>query len=161
MFLVTAGMFEAMALYGSMTTRSLAGLGQFAFMGLIGPVLASLVGLFRHSSMLQFVNSAVGVIVFTGLAPWDAQRLKQMALAVPEGRMGSCAIVRALALYLDFINLFLSRSAADERCVHPEWLHDRPGRAWGNAAARGPRFRGRDFSSLHADSQASGKSEDH
>lgn len=107
-FVVTAGMFGAMALYGSMTTRSLAGLGQFAFMGLIGLILASLVGLFWHNSALQFVISAVGVIVFTGLSAWDAQRLKQMALATPEGQTGSLAIVGALSLYLNFINLFLS-----------------------------------------------------
>jgi FtsH-binding integral membrane protein len=107
-FVVTAGMFGAMALFGSTTKRSLAGVGQFLFMGLIGLVLASLVGLFWHNSALQFVISAVGVIVFTGLAAWDAQRLKQMALATPEGQAGSLAIVGALALYLDFINLFLS-----------------------------------------------------
>ncbi len=107
-FVVSAGMFGAMALYGSTTKRSLAGLGQFAFMGLIGIVLASLVGLFWHNSLLQFLISAAGVIVFTGLAAWDAQRLKQMALTTPEGRVGSFAVVGALALYLDFINLFLS-----------------------------------------------------
>jgi len=107
-FVVAAGMFGAMALYGSMTRRSLAGLGQFVFMGLVGIVLASVVGLFWHNDALQFVISAIGVIVFTGLAAWDAQRLKQMALATTEGQMGSYAIVGALALYLDFINLFLS-----------------------------------------------------
>lgn len=107
-FVVTAGMFGAMALYGSTTKRSLAGFGQFLFMGLVGIVLASLVGLFWHNSALQFLISAAGVIVFTGLAAWDAQRLKQMALATPEGQVGSLAIVGALALYLDFINLFLS-----------------------------------------------------
>jgi FtsH-binding integral membrane protein len=107
-FVVTAGMFGAMALYGSTTKRSLAGVGHFAFMGLIGIILASLVGLFWHNSALQFLISAAGVIVFTGLAAWDAQRLKQMALATPEGQVGSLAIVGALSLYLDFINLFLS-----------------------------------------------------
>jgi FtsH-binding integral membrane protein len=106
-FMVTAGMFGAMALFGSTTKRSLAGFGQFLYMGLIGLVLASLVGIFWHNSALQFVISAVGVLVFTGLAAWDAQRMKQMALAVPEGQAGSFAIVGALALYLDFINLFL------------------------------------------------------
>jgi FtsH-binding integral membrane protein len=106
-FMVTAGMFGAMAVYGSTTKRSLAGFGQFLFMGLIGLILASLVGMFWHNNALQFVISAVGVIVFTGLAAWDAQRMKQMALAVPDGQAGSFAIVGALALYLDFINLFL------------------------------------------------------
>jgi FtsH-binding integral membrane protein len=107
-FVVTAGMFGAMAMFGSTTKRSLAGVGQFVFMGLIGLVLASLIGLFWHNSALQFVISAAGVIVFTGLTAWDAQRLKQMALAIPEGQAGSVAIVGALSLYLNFINLFLS-----------------------------------------------------
>jgi FtsH-binding integral membrane protein len=106
-FVVTAGMFGALALYGSTTTRSLAGFGQFLFMGLIGLVLASLVGMFWHSEALQFLISVIGVIVFTGLTAWDAQRLKQMALALPEGQVGSYAIVGALSLYLDFINLFV------------------------------------------------------
>jgi FtsH-binding integral membrane protein len=107
-FIVTAGTFGAMALLGSTTRRSLAGLGQFAYMGLIGLVLASLVGLFWHNDALQFVISGVGVLVFTGLSAWDAQRLKQMAVSTPEGRTRSLAIVGALFLYLDFINLFLS-----------------------------------------------------
>jgi FtsH-binding integral membrane protein len=106
-FVVTAGMFGALALYGSTTRRSLAGVGQFFFMGLIGLVLASVVGIFWHSAALQFLISVVGVIVFTGLTAWDAQRLKEMALALPEGQLGSYAIVGALSLYLDFINLFL------------------------------------------------------
>ena len=106
-FLVTAGMFGALALYGSTTKRSLAGIGQFVFMGLIGLVLASLVGMFVKAPGLQFVISVVGVIVFTGLTAWDAQRLKAMATALPDGQTGSYAIVGALSLYLDFINLFL------------------------------------------------------
>jgi len=106
-FVVTAGMFGALALFGTTTKRSLAGMGQFAMMGLIGLILASLVGMFWHSSGLQFGISVVGVIVFTLLTAWDAQRLKVMAAAVPEGRFGSYAVVGALSLYLDFINLFL------------------------------------------------------
>ncbi len=106
-FLVTAGMFGGLAVYGTVTRRSLAGLGQFLFMGLMGVVLASVVGMFWHSDGLQFVLSFVGVIVFTGLAAYDAQRLKAMAQTTPEGRVGSYAIVGALTLYLDFINIFL------------------------------------------------------
>ena len=106
-FLVSAGMFGALALYGTTTKRSLAGWGQFLFMGLIGVVLASIVGIFWQSDGLQFVIAFVGVIVFTGLTAYDAQRLKHMALAMPSGQAGSYAIVGALALYLDFINLFL------------------------------------------------------
>jgi FtsH-binding integral membrane protein len=85
----------------------LAGAGQFFFMGLIGVVLASVVGMFWHSAALQFLISVVGVIVFTGLTAWDAQRLKQMALTIPDSQSGSYAIVGALSLYLNFLNLFL------------------------------------------------------
>jgi len=106
-FFVTAGMFGALALYGTTTSRSLAGWGQFLFMGLIGVVIASIVGVFWHNDAFQFVLSFIGVIVFTGLTAYDAQRLKAMALALPEGQTGSYAIVGALTLYLDFINLFL------------------------------------------------------
>ena len=106
-FVTTSAMFGALALYGTVTKRSLAGIGQFAFMGLIGVVIASIVGIFWQNSMLQFVISICGVVVFTGLTMWDAQRLKQMALVLPDGRTQSYAVVGALALYLDFINLFL------------------------------------------------------
>ena len=106
-FVVTAGMFGALALFGSTTKRSLAGAGQFFMMGLVGLILASVVGIFWQNDALQFLISVVGVIVFTGLTAWDAQRLKQMALALPEGQLASHAIVGALSLYLDFINLFL------------------------------------------------------
>jgi FtsH-binding integral membrane protein len=106
-FLTTAGMFGALALYGTVTKRSLVGLGQFAFMGLIGILIASVVGWFWQSDTLQFLISACGVIVFTGLTAYDAQRLKAMALAVEGPQIGSYAISGALALYLDFVNLFL------------------------------------------------------
>jgi len=105
-FVVTAGMFGALAAFGSTTKRSLAGAGQFFFMGLV-LILASILGLFWHSDALQFLISVVGVIVFTGLTAWDAQRLKHMATELPEGRSGAYAIVGALSLYLSFINLFL------------------------------------------------------
>jgi FtsH-binding integral membrane protein len=105
-FIITAGMFGATAVFGTVTKRSLAGLGQFLFMGLIGLILAMIVGFFWHSDALQFVISVVGVLVFTGLTAWDAQRLKQMAVALPDGRVGAFAVVGALSLYLDFINLF-------------------------------------------------------
>jgi FtsH-binding integral membrane protein len=106
-FVVCAVMFGALALYGSTTSRSLAGVGQFAFMGLIGVIAASVVGIFWHNDALQFVIACVGVVVFTSLTAWDAQRLKAMALALPEGEVGSYTIVGALSLYLNFINLFL------------------------------------------------------
>src|SRR5205807_3118734 len=106
-FVVTAGMFGALAPFCSTTKRSLAGAGQFFMMGLIGLILASIVGMFWHNDALQFLISVVGVIVFTGLTAWDAQRLKQMAVALPEGQVGAYAVVGALSLYLNFINLFL------------------------------------------------------
>lgn len=106
-FIVTAGMFGGMAVYGTTTRRSLAGFGQFLFMGLIGIVIASLVGIFWQSDGLQFVISFIGVIVFTGLTAYDAQRLKSMALSTSAGQMGTYTVVGALALYLDFVNLFL------------------------------------------------------
>jgi FtsH-binding integral membrane protein len=105
-FAVTAGMFGALAVFGSTTKRSLAGAAQFFYMGLIGLVLASIVGLFWRNDALEFLISVVGVIVFTGLTAWDAQRLKQMA-AGPQAVSGSYAIMGALSLYLNFINLFL------------------------------------------------------
>jgi FtsH-binding integral membrane protein len=105
-FVVTAGMFGALALFGTFTKRSLAGVGQFMFMGLIGLIIASVVNLFVLSSAVDFVVSVVGVLVFTGLTAWDAQRMKQMAVSLPDGRVGSYAVVGALSLYLDFINLF-------------------------------------------------------
>ena len=105
-FVIAGAMFGSMAVFGSVTKRSLAGVGQFFFMGLIGLIIASVVGIFWHSDALQFVISIVGVLVFTGLTAWDAQRLKQMATVLPDGRVGSYAVVGALSLYLDFINLF-------------------------------------------------------
>ena len=106
-FVVTAGMFGALAVFGTTTKRSLAGAGQFFFMGLIGLILASIVGMFWNNDALQFLISVVGVIVFTGLTAWDAQRLKEMAATVPGDRVGAYAVVGALSLYLNFINLFL------------------------------------------------------
>jgi FtsH-binding integral membrane protein len=110
-FVVTAGMFGGAALFGTVTKRSLAGWGQFFYMGFIGIFLALIVSLFwrgaAESAGLQFGISVIGVIVFTGLAAWKGQYLKQLALALPEGQQGSYAVVGALQLYITFINLFL------------------------------------------------------
>ena len=106
-FVTSAVMFGALAMYGTTTERSLAGVGQFAFMGLIGVIVASIVGIFWQNDALQFLIAFAGVIVFTGLTAWDAQRLKNMALQLPGGEVGAYAIVGALSLYLNFINLFL------------------------------------------------------
>ena len=105
-FVIAGGMFGTMAVFGSLTKRSLAGVGQFMFMGLIGLIIASIVNIFWFNDMLNFVICVIGVLVFTGLTAWDAQRMKQMAVALPDGRVGTYAVVGALTLYLDFINLF-------------------------------------------------------
>jgi len=107
-FFVTAGMFGAMSLWGYTTKRDLTGFGSFLFMGLIGLILASLAGMFFHSTQLQFVISVLGVFIFTGLTAYDSQSIKNMYYVGDNGEMvGKKAIMGALRLYLDFINLFL------------------------------------------------------
>jgi len=104
-FVITAGTFGAMSAFGYLTKRDLTGWGSFLFMGLIGVVIASLVNIFTQSSAVSWIISAVGVIVFTGLTAYDTQKIKAMAANGAEGRKP--AILGALTLYLDFINLFL------------------------------------------------------
>jgi hypothetical protein len=109
-FFITAASFGALSLYGYTTRRDLTGMGSFLFMGLIGIIIASLVNLFLASSMLQFIVSVVGVLVFAGLTAWDTQRLKNDYI-YGAGSMGGdvaqrSAIMGALSLYLNFINLF-------------------------------------------------------
>ena len=107
-FLVAAGMFGSLAVYGARhQARSLA-MGRFMFMGLIGLILTSIVGFFWHSDALQFAIGIVGVLVFAGLTAYDTQRLQTMALQLQEAQTGSYAIAGALSLYLDFVNMFLS-----------------------------------------------------
>lgn len=106
-FGVSATMFGALAVYGTVTKRSLDGVGSFAFMGLVGLIIASIVNWFLKSDAMHFVLSVIGVIVFTGLTAYDAQKMRQMALAVEGEQAGSYAVGGALSLYLDFINLFL------------------------------------------------------
>jgi FtsH-binding integral membrane protein len=107
-FFVTAATFGAMSLWGYTTNRDLTGMGSFLFMGLIGLILASLANFFFHSTQLQFVISVIGVLIFTGLTAYDSQSIKNMYFAGDDGEvMGKKAIMGALRLYLDFINLFL------------------------------------------------------
>ena len=108
-FIVTAGTFGAMSVYGYVTKRDLTSLGSILFMALIGLIIASLVNIFMHSSMMQWIISLVGVVVFAGLTAYDTQKLKMIAMATQnDARMASrLAISGALALYLDFLNLFL------------------------------------------------------
>ncbi len=104
-FVVTAGMFGAMSVFGYATRRDLTSWGSFLFMGLIGVVIASVVNIFVGSSAVSWVVSGVGVIVFTGLTAYDTWKIKEMAAQGTGGRKP--AILGALTLYLDFINLFL------------------------------------------------------
>ena len=110
-FLVTAGMFGAMAVYGLVTKRDLSGMGSFMFMGLIGILLASVVNIFLHSSALYWAISAIGVLVFVGLTAYDVQKIKTIGeegiMQQGEAAIRKGSIIGALALYLDFINLFL------------------------------------------------------
>jgi FtsH-binding integral membrane protein len=107
-FFITAGTFAAMSLYGYTTKRDLTKLGSFLFMGLIGVVIASVVNMFLASSALQFVISVVGVLVFVGLTAYDTQAIKNIYNAADDSETyGKKAIMGALRLYLDFINLFI------------------------------------------------------
>ena len=107
-FFITAGTFGSMSLYGYTTKRDLSQLGSFLFMGLIGIVIAGLVNMFIGSTALQLTISVIGVIVFVGLTAWDTQRIRAMYLQA-DGTVaaGKKAIMGALSLYLDFLNLFL------------------------------------------------------
>jgi FtsH-binding integral membrane protein len=105
-FVSTAGTFAAMSIYGTVTRRDLSSWGSFLFMGLIGVIIASLVNMFLHSSMVTFVVSCMSVVVFTGLTAYDTQKLRAFARA--GGGSGAMAVNGALALYLDFVNLFLA-----------------------------------------------------
>jgi len=110
-FFICAGTFLACSIYGWTTKRDLTSLGGFMVMGLIGIIIASVVNMFVRSSGMSMVISYIGVLVFVGLTAWDTQKIKNMALTQPAGleagvvRKG--AILGALSLYLDFINLFL------------------------------------------------------
>jgi FtsH-binding integral membrane protein len=108
-FFITAATFAATSLYGYTTRRDLSGFGSFLFMGLIGIVIASLVNIFIGSTALQFAISVITVLVFTGLTAYDTQRIKEVYLASDAGDvMAKKALLGALALYLDFINIFLA-----------------------------------------------------
>jgi uncharacterized protein len=107
-FFITAGTFAAMSLYGYTTRRDLSQFGSFLMMGLIGIIIASLVNLFIASSALQFAISVIGVIVFIGLTAYDTQQIKEMYFEYDDGQVaGKKAVMGALSLHLDFINLFM------------------------------------------------------
>lgn len=110
-FFITAATFGACSVYGMVTKKDLTSVGSFMFMGLIGIIIASLVNLFLQSSAMNMIISYIGVFVFIGLTAYDTQKIKMMAVSQPDGldtgvvRKG--AILGALSLYLDFINMFL------------------------------------------------------
>lgn len=108
-FFITAGTFGAMALIGSTTKKDLTKMGGILFMALIGLIIAGLVNIFLKSTMFDLIVSGIGVLVFTGLTAWDAQKIKQNLRMAPDAGEGAqkVALLGSLSLYLDFINLFL------------------------------------------------------
>ena len=109
-FFITTGMFGVMALVGATTKRDLSKMGSILFMALIGLIIASLVNIFLHSSGLDWIISLIGVVLFTALTAYDVQRVKRLATEsdlYDDTQVGRLAIISALSLYLDFINLFL------------------------------------------------------
>ena len=107
-FFITAGTFGAMSIYGYTTKRDLTKFGSFLMMGLIGIIIASIVNIFMKSTMMYFVISILGVLIFVGLTAYDTQKIKNMYLASDDSEIsGKKAVMGALTLYLDFINLFI------------------------------------------------------
>lgn len=107
-FFISAASFGALSLYGYTTQRDLSAFGSFLVMGLFGLIIAMLVNIFLASSALNFAISVIGVLVFAGLTAWDTQKIKEMYSASDDGSVaGRKAVMGALSLYLDFINLFL------------------------------------------------------
>jgi FtsH-binding integral membrane protein len=107
-FFICSATFGAMSIYGYTTKRDLTKLGSFLMMGLIGIIIASVVNIFLKSTMMYFVISILGVLIFVGLTAYDTQKIKNMYMASDSGElMGKKAVMGALTLYLDFINLFI------------------------------------------------------
>jgi uncharacterized protein len=111
-FVITSAMFGAMAVYGFVTKKDLSSWGSFLFMGLIGMIIASVVNIFIGSSMMSWIISAIGVLVFTGLTAYDVQKISQFgAMGIMDSGQAAIrkgVILGALSLYLDFVNLFIS-----------------------------------------------------
>ncbi len=108
-FVIAAGMYAAAAAYGFLTKRDLTGMGSFLFMGLVGLIIASVVNIFLGSGPLDFAISVIGVLIFTGLTAYEMNKIKEQAVVMyaGEGLAQKRAIIGALSLYLNFINLFL------------------------------------------------------
>jgi FtsH-binding integral membrane protein len=107
-FALTAGVFGAMSLYGTITKKNLSAWGTFLFMGLVGIIIASVVNLFMSSDMMSFVIACASVVVFSGLTAYDTQKLREMHATTGYSSAATVSVVGALMLYLDFINLFLA-----------------------------------------------------
>ena len=107
-FFVTAAAFAALSIYGYTTKKSLSGLGSFLMMGVFGLIIAQIVNIFMASTQLDFMISIIGVLIFAGLTAYDTQKIKNMYVASDSGEIvGKKAVMGALTLYLDFINLFI------------------------------------------------------
>ena len=107
-FFISAASFGALSLWGYTTQRDLTGMGSFLIMGLFGLIIAMIVNIFLKSSGLDFIISAAGVLIFAGLTAWDTQKIKEMFDSSDDANSGGRkAVMGALSLYLDFINLFL------------------------------------------------------
>ena len=107
-FFITSGTFGAMSIYGYTTKRDLTKLGSFLMMGLFGIIIASIVNMFMQSGMMHYIISILGVLIFVGLTAYDTQKIKNIYLVSDSGEiMGKKAVMGALTLYLDFINLFI------------------------------------------------------
>jgi hypothetical protein len=106
-FVSAAGMFGTAAVYGAVTKRNLSSMGGILVVGLIGIVIASVVNLFLGSSMIGWVISIIGVVIFTGLTAWDVQKITRGDYAAYTGSQERASIIAALHLYLDFVNIFL------------------------------------------------------
>ena len=106
-FLITAGTFGAMCLFGYVTKQDLSKFGSFLVMALVGLIICAVVNIFLHSSTMEWIISLAGIAIFVGLTAWDTQSIKRMAEMTDPSQVGKVATMGALSLYLDFINLFI------------------------------------------------------
>ena len=106
-FIITAGTFGAMSIYGYFTNKNLAKMGSILMMALFGLIICMIVNIFWVNSTFDWIISGLGVLIFVGLTAWDTQQIKNMAQAMPNASDGRLATLGALTLYLDFVNLFL------------------------------------------------------
>ncbi|MBD5200153.1 MAG: Bax inhibitor-1/YccA family protein [Bacteroidales bacterium] len=106
-FIITAGTFGAMSIYGYFTNKNLAKMGSILMMALFGLIICMIVNIFWANSTFDWIISGLGVLIFVGLTAWDTQQIKNMAQAMPNASDGRLATLGALTLYLDFVNLFL------------------------------------------------------